>query len=97
MIIGLCSMTVVETKRQLEDAIRTCYREKRKANWERLLEGVMLSESKDGTLAMPLSFKKMSEPLLMNFNVVTATYTGEAGVKPLVKTGLDLSWDSDPW
>jgi hypothetical protein len=97
MIIGLCSITVGETKRQLKDAIRTCYREKRKANWEKLLEEVMLSESKYGTPTMPLPFKKMSEPPLMNFNVVTAPYTGVAGVKPLVETGLDLSWDTDPW
>jgi hypothetical protein len=57
----------------------------------------MLSESKYGTPTMPLPFKKMSEPPLMNFNVVTAPYTGVAGVKPLVETGLDLSWDVDPW
>lgn len=55
----------------------------------------MLSESKHGTPAMPLPFKKLSEPTLMNFNVVTTPYQGVASVKPLVNTGLDLSWEPD--
>jgi hypothetical protein len=95
MVISLCSMTIVETKHQLEETIRTCYREKRKLKWELLLEGVMPSESKHGTPAMPLPFKKLSEPTLMNFNVVTTPYQGVASVKPLVNTGLDLSWEPE--
>lgn len=55
----------------------------------------MLSESKHGTPAMPLPFKKLSEPTLMNFNVVTTPFQGVAGVRPLVNTGLDLSWEPD--
>jgi hypothetical protein len=42
MVISLCSMTVGETKCQLEETIQTCHREKRKLKWELLLEGVML-------------------------------------------------------
>jgi hypothetical protein len=34
---------------------------------------------------------------LINYNEVTAPYTGVTGVKPLIETVLDLSWDSDPW
>jgi hypothetical protein len=42
-----------------------------------------------------LPFKKLSEPTLMNFNVVTTPYQGVASVRPLVNTGLDLSWEPD--
>jgi hypothetical protein len=55
----------------------------------------MLSELKHGTPAMPLPFKKLSEPMLMHFNIVTTPYQGVASVKPLVNTGLDLSWEPD--
>jgi hypothetical protein len=95
MVIGLCSMTIGETKHQLEETIRACHRDKRKINLETLHEGVMLSESKHGTPAMPFPFKKLSKPTLMNFNVVTTPYQGVAGVRPLVNTGLDLSWEPD--
>jgi hypothetical protein len=88
---GLLCFTAGETRKQLEEALSTCKRNKEKPEWEELFEGVLLSEERYGMPKTELKFQNIAENSVFCFNVDTRIgYSPE----PLVNTGLGISYTS---
>jgi hypothetical protein len=88
---GLLCFTAGETRKQLEEALSTCKRNKEKPKWDELFEGVLLSEERYGMPKAELKFQNIAENIVFCFNVDTRIgYSPE----PLVNTGLGISYTS---
>jgi hypothetical protein len=86
---GLLCFTAGDTRKQLEEALSTCKRNKEKPEWEELFEGVLLSEERYGMPKTELKFQNIAENSVFCFNVDTRIgYPPE----PLVNTGLGISY-----
>jgi hypothetical protein len=88
---GLLCFTAGETRKQLEEALSTCKRNKEKPEWDELFEGVLLSEERYGMPKTELKFQNIADNSVFCFNVDTRIgYAPE----PLVNTGLGISYTS---
>jgi hypothetical protein len=88
---GLLCFTAGETRKQLEEALGTCKRNKEKPEWDELFEGVLLSEERYGMPKTELKFQNKADNSVFCFKVDTRIgYSPE----PLVKTGLGISYTS---
>jgi hypothetical protein len=62
---GLLCFTAGETRKQLEEALGTCNRNKEKPEWDELFEGVLLSEERYGMPKTELKFQNIADKCIL--------------------------------
>jgi hypothetical protein len=87
MFNGLWCFTAGETRRELEESLRTYTNQKKKPVWEEIYEGTLLSEERYGKPTMELAYASANDRTVSCFNVDTRVGYVPDNVLPLVSSG----------
>jgi hypothetical protein len=87
MFNGLWCFTAGETRRELEESLRTYANQKKKPVWEEIYEGTLLSEERYGKPTMELTYANANDRTVSCFNVDTRVGYVPHNVLPLVNSG----------
>jgi hypothetical protein len=86
MFNGLWCFTAGETRRELEESLRTYANKKKKPVWEEIYEGTLLSEERYGKPTMELVYASANDRTVSCFNVDTRVGYVPDNVIPLVSS-----------
>jgi hypothetical protein len=87
MFNGLWCFTAGETRRELEESLRTYANQKKKPVWEEIYEGTLLSEERYGKPTIELAYASANDKTVSCFNVDTRIGYVPDNVLPLVNSG----------
>jgi hypothetical protein len=88
LINGLLSLTMGETKRELERALILKKRRQEKVHWDRVYEAVLAAEEEYGPPTEVLYYRTSSEQPILNFNVSHKVVTKPATIEQQVCTTI---------